>query len=56
MQTSRKRRQLNGHVVLSEEGREELEQAAVVTHHALAALRGGTNFEDSGTYIVLAAF
>jgi hypothetical protein len=38
-------------VVLSDEGREELEQAAVVTHHALAALRGGANFEDSGSGI-----
>ena len=36
---SRKRRPVNGHVVLTEEGKEELEQAAISTQQALAVVR-----------------
>ena len=36
---SRKRRQVNGHVVLTEEGREELDQAAAATQQAFSAVR-----------------
>ena len=42
---NRKRRPVNGHVVLTEEGREELDQAAVTTQHAYCSVRGGLQFE-----------
>ncbi|XP_023342605.1 inositol 1,4,5-trisphosphate receptor, partial [Eurytemora carolleeae] len=37
----RKRRLMNGHVVLTEEGREEMDQAAISTQSAFSAIRGG---------------
>lgn len=45
----RKRRPVNGHVVLTEEGREELDQSALATQQAFAAVRGGltTGFEEA---------
>eukprot|EP00092_Neocalanus_flemingeri_P012650 GFUD01013633.1.p1 GENE.GFUD01013633.1~~GFUD01013633.1.p1 ORF type:complete len:2696 (-),score=487.89 GFUD01013633.1:214-8301(-) len=45
---NRKRRPVNGHVVLTEEGREELDQAALSTQHAYCSVRGGVQFEENG--------
>merc|ERR1712098_504837 len=45
---NRKRRVVAGHVVLSEEGREELDLAAMATQHAYCSVRGGVQFEESG--------
>ena len=46
---ARKRRGLSsGHVILTEEGREELDLAAVATQHAYCSVRGGTSMEEAG--------
>lgn len=45
---ARKRRLVAGHVILTEEGREELDMAAMATQHAFCSVRGGVQFEEGG--------
>ena len=45
-----KRRPGNNHVALTEEGREELDQAALSTQQAYCAVRGGAGFEEAGPH------
>ena len=44
-----KKRVLVGNVVLTEEGREELEMAAMSTQHAYCSVRGGVQLEEPGS-------
>ena len=50
---ARKRRGISsGHVILTEEGREELDLAAMATQHAYCSVRGGASMEEAGAALL----